>query len=79
MARTKAPKDETPEAKFVRLGSSRVQNAIDAMERVAKLSGPGYKSTAAQREKIVNALQQGVNLVKESLETGKSQSSGFQL
>lgn len=79
MAPAKAPANETPEARFVRIANRRVQKALDALDLVGNLTGSAYKSTKEQRGKIVSALNKAVSDVAETLESGKTKASGFTL
>lgn len=75
----KAPANETPEQRFVRVGSKRVTKALDAIDLIGNLTGSSYKSTPAQRDKIVKALETAVADVKDALTTGKVKTGGFAL
>ncbi len=54
--RAKAPPNETPAERFVRVGSARVSAAIQAIELVGGLSGLSYEFTAEQMTKATEAL-----------------------
>lgn len=51
-----AIKNETKEAKFIRLATMRVGNTILSLRRLASLGGRQYVSTELQRKSIQTAL-----------------------
>jgi hypothetical protein len=70
---------ETPRARFLRLAPPRVQGALNRLRQIGNLSGPGYESTEADREKILTAIFDGVHEMKRRLEKKGSEKSEFQL
>lgn len=54
--KSKTPKDETKEQKFVRLASARTTKVLNALRQVGQLSGAGYESNEKQIEKIFTAI-----------------------
>ncbi len=72
-------KEETPEARFRRLASARVDKALKAIKLIGNLTGTQYKSTSEQREKIDKALSEAVKGVKESLAGTKAAKAEFNL
>jgi hypothetical protein len=69
---------ETPRARFLRLAPPRVQGALNRMRQIGNLSGPGYESTEADREKIITAMFDAVHEMKRRLEN-KHEKSAFKL
>jgi hypothetical protein len=79
-----APKDpnapkETKADKFRRLATARVPSAIKRINAVAKLSGSGYEYTPEQASKIVTALVQAVNALRQRFEGGSVQAEEFDI
>ena len=71
---------ESKHDKFKRLASKRVTNAIKKIELIGHLSSPGYECTAEEVEKIISALQQALDGVKEKFSSKKtSEEKKFQL
>ena len=62
---------ENKHDKFKRLATQRVTNAIKKIELIGNLSGSGYESTPEEVEKIVAALQQTIDSVKEKFSKTK--------
>ncbi len=56
--RTKAPPNETPTERFVRVGSIRVSAAIKALEGVGGLASPSYEYTGEQIDAALTALHE---------------------
>lgn len=56
---------ESKHDKFKRLASKRVTNAIKKIELIGHLSASSYESTAEEVEKIITALRQALDGVKE--------------
>lgn len=77
--RSEAGKVETASDKFVRLAEQRVGAALKYLGLVANLAGPGYESTPALKTQIVEALQGGVDRVKERFAGKPQQAAGFRL
>lgn len=59
-----APKDETPEDKFHRLGKKRANRAIKAIEVVGYCFGVGYKWTSEDAVKLIAALTDAVGNIE---------------
>lgn len=74
----KAPKNETPEARFVRMAEVRVNKALKAIALVGNLSGSRYKSTNSQIEKIQEAFADQWKNTMARLR-GQAPSGGFKL
>jgi len=70
---------ETKSDKFKRLASKRVVNAIQKIELITNLSGPGYEYTPEQVEKILSALQGSVDKVKAAFSKQKIEKTDFKL
>lgn len=73
--REKAPENETPAARFARLGKIRALKAESAIRNVGKLTGRGYESTPEQRAKIVKLLSDALESAKTRL-NGEATASG---
>ena len=71
MPASKAPANETPEQRFVRIANIRVGNAMKAIEGLGKLVGSSYKSTAAQHDKLFAAIDDEVKSAKAALTANK--------
>ncbi len=52
--------NETPEEKFKRLATARVNNALDKIRLVGNLGGPGYRYTDEQAKVIIDNLKAAV-------------------
>ncbi len=71
----KGPVNETPEEKFKRLATHRVNNALDKIRLIGNLSGAGYKYNDDQAQKIIESLKVAVQEVESKLfKTGKKES-----
>lgn len=53
---TKVDPNETKEQKFIRLAVPRLNKAVKSVQSLGKLSGAGYESTPAMRQKILEIL-----------------------
>ncbi len=71
--------DETPEQKFKRLATARVNNAIKKIKLIGNLSAPAYKYTDEEVAKIIHGLKFTVEEVEAKFAKGKKKESGFQL
>ena len=72
-------KTETPSDKFKRLGEQRVGSALRYIRMVGNLAGPGYEGTPDQKAKIVAAMQEAVDEVKQRFAGKQVASAGFRL
>lgn len=70
---------ESKQDKFKRLASKRVSNAIQKIELIGNLSGPSYECTPEDAEKIIVALQQSVDSVKERFSKRAPEKKKFEL
>jgi len=70
---------ESKSDKFKRLASKRVVNAIQKVELITNLSGPGYEYSPEQVEKILTALQGSVDKVKAAFSKQKIEKTDFKL
>jgi len=70
---------ESKQDKFKRLASKRVTNAIHKIELIGNLSGSSYECNAEDVEKIITALQQAVNGVKERFSKKAPEKKNFEL
>ena len=70
---------ESKQDKFKRLASKRVTNAIHKIELIGNLSGSSYECNAEDAEKIINALQQAVNGVKDRFSKKAPEKKSFEL
>ena len=57
--------------RFLRLAPRRVDKALIAICRIGNLAAPTYKSTEAERQKIIDVIFAEANELKQKLE-GKS-------
>lgn len=55
---------ETPEDKFKRLATLRVNNALDKIRLIGNLSGADYRYTGEQAQKIIESLKTAVQEVE---------------
>ena len=70
---------ENKHDKFKRLATQRVPNAVKKIELLGHLSSSAYESTAEEADKIIGALQQAVDGVKEKFSKKKTQAPKFEL
>jgi len=70
---------ESKSAKFKRLASKRVVNAISKVELIANLAAPSYEYTPEEVAKILNALQGSVDKVKAAFSKQKIEKTDFKL
>ena len=70
---------ESKSDKFKRLASKRVVNAIQKIELITNLAGPGYESTPEEVAKILAALQASVDKVKAAFSKQKIDKTVFKL
>jgi len=70
---------ESKQDKFKRLATQRVPNAIKKIEIIGNLAGSGYESTQEDTDKIISALQEAVDGVKEKFSKKKTQAPKFEL
>lgn len=71
--------EETPEQKFKRLATARVNNALKKIKLIGNLSAPTYKYTDEEIARIVQGLKFAVEEVEAKFAKGKKKESGFQL
>ena len=71
--------EETPEQKFKRLATARVNNALKKIKLIGNLSAPSYKYTEEEIAKIIQGLKFAVEEVEAKFVKGKKKESGFQL
>jgi len=71
--------EETPEGKFKRLATARVNNAMKKIKLIGNLSAPAYKYTEEEIAKIIQSLKFAVEEVEAKFAKGKKKESGFQL
>lgn len=79
-ARKKAdiPKDETKEARFIRVVSPRVKKAVKAIGQIGQCAGVAYKNTDAQAEQIIDALRLALNNLETKFTAKVSEDKGFE-
>jgi len=70
---------ESKHDKFKRLATKRVANAIKKIEIIGNLAGSGYESTPEDVDKMLSALQQTVDGVKEKFSKKTPQAKTFEL
>jgi hypothetical protein len=66
-AMDKAPADETPNARFVRLANYRMKTAIVRIRMMQNLGGPAYESTPDQVKFIIESLYDEVEALESTL------------
>ena len=66
-----APKDETAEARFIRLANNRAANAARSIDSLGKLVGSQYKSTTEQHKKIFAYLREKMDTAERQLAANK--------
>jgi hypothetical protein len=71
--------NQTPADKFCRLAEQRTGQALKYIGLVGNLAGPGYASTPALRNQIIEALQAAVDRAKERFEGKPQAAAGFRL
>ena len=71
----KSNAEETKSAKFSRLASARVGNAVKQIELVGNLAGPGYEYKPEQVKKIIDLLNGAVAKTQEMFKTGGAKSA----
>ena len=71
------PAPETKHERFLRLAPKRVQAALDALDRVGKLSLPVNEYTEAEAARIVCALRAGLDEVEQKLGRKKPEKKLF--
>lgn len=74
-----AGQEETPEQKFKRLATARVNNALKKIKLIGNLSAPAYKYTEEEIAKIIQGLKLAVEEVGTKFAKNKKKESGFQL
>ncbi len=70
---------ESKHDRFKRLASKRVQNAIKKIELIGNLASPGYEYSEEDVEKIITAVQQTLDQVKDSFLKRKPKVQSFEL
>lgn len=73
------PKDETKEAKFLRLANKRVNKCRKALDQIGLLGSASYISTEDQRKKITTALEECLRFNLDRLNKQKASKSDFTL
>jgi hypothetical protein len=71
--------NETPEEKFKRLATMRVNNALKKIQLIGNLSGSGYKYTPDQVARIIEGLKAAVQEVEDKFAKKTKKESGFSL
>jgi hypothetical protein len=72
-------RDQLGSLRFARIANKRIPKTLKAIQQIANLSGPNYRSNEAQVTAIVEALTQAVANVKSKLSGTKEKASGFVL
>jgi hypothetical protein len=73
--KSNVPANETPEARFVRVATTKTNAILRNLKTLAKLK----KSTAAQRTAIASAISDAVDEAMLSMAGQKTESGGFKL
>ena len=70
---------ESKHDRFKRLASKRVQNAIKKIELIGNLASPGYAYSEEDVEKIITAMQEALDRVKDAFSKRKPKIEKFEL
>jgi len=73
------PANETPEARFVRVATVKVNSIIRGMKTLSRLNGTKAKSTEAQRAAIEKAITEALTDTMSALKGNKVAAGGFKL
>ena len=76
--RTPPPKDETKEAKFVRVCTPRVAKAVKAMNNIGNCAGVAYTYSEKQVDQIQTVLEKQLNSVLDKFTFGGKETSAFE-
>lgn len=76
---SKVPKNETPEARFKRVVTPRVNRAVKNIGFVGNCAGSGYKYSKEQADKIVSTLRKAVDTVAAKFAGKKETQQEFTL
>lgn len=83
MARKKGtstvPKNESKDAKFVRLANQRINKILKMYRQISQLGGAAYESTSDQRKKIKDVLENGLSSAIDGMNKVKIASNDFKL
>lgn len=82
MPRKKAnvPANETPEQRFVRVATERVNRLLTSLKQLGGLGTPStYKSSAEQRKQIQEALTTATTRAMEAMSKGGETAQEFKL
>ena len=71
--------EETPEQKFKRLATARVNNALKKIKLIGNLAAPSYRYTEEEIAKIIQGLKFAVEEVEAKFGKGKKMYRGLQL
>ena len=74
-----ASPDETPEQKFKRLATARVNNALKKIKLIGNLAAPAYRYGEEEVTKIIQNLKFAVEEVEAKFKKGKKKENSFQL
>lgn len=70
---------ETPEERFKRLATLRVNNALKKIKLIGNLAGPAYRYSDEEVTKIIQGLKFAVEEVEEKFKKGRKKGPDFQL
>ncbi len=70
---------ETPEQKFKRLATARVNNALKKIKLIGNLAAPAYRYGEEEVAKIIQNLKFAVEEVEARFKKGKKKENSFQL
>jgi len=70
---------ESAEDKFKRLATKRMNNALKKIQLIGNLSGPGYRYSPEQAEKIVQGLRDAISEIEARFAKTSRKGEGFSL
>lgn len=79
MAGSKVPKNETPEARFRRMATGRMNKILKSIALLGNLAGSRYKSTPDQVTKMEGAFRDALNNAFGRLKGQKAAKEQFTL
>ena len=66
------PANESPNARFARLATHRVNTILRSFKQLGQLGGKAYTSTPDQRKKIESALTEGLTRALSAMAKGET-------
>lgn len=77
--RSNVPSNETPEARFIRIATTKTNAVIRNLRTLSRLNGVKAKSTEAQRIAISKAITESLAEAVSSMAGNKVAAGGFKL